>query len=524
MQSNTTQDRRKLVPATPSGVRGWWKTHGYILPSIIGVTLVFVWFVTFGTWRLFENEDDHCSFADRFFNAQAVSLLQGRLDVPKETIEYEAFLHNDKFYGYFGIATSLLRVPLFLLFPGTETRWNRPVAAVACIINLVCAYLILRVARKLFLTDREPSTSEKWLYTLFVIVVGLGSSNIYMGSRSFIYHEPIIWGGAFALLFYYFFLRYLITPTARLLLIACVCSILTMLTRAPQGGGTLVCLGLFAVIGILAGGNRPAGFSILDYFGTLRGPQTRFHACLASAAIAVAIGSYSLVNYAKYETVSGMPLHLYARYQWFNEQHVYDRVEGKVFHLSNARTLLYNYFWPDKIKFSRRFPYVYATQDAKIFPEAKMDLWGEFSSFPASKPALLFLSLFGVYAAFFTWSAGRKKKFRLPLLGAAVAGGLNFFLLALSERYLHDFYPFLILAGAAGLHQILALKSAFVRTGACIILVALSLYSIYVNTAFALVHQREISTIYGSPWAGLKEEEFKRWREAIDSWVWGRRE
>jgi hypothetical protein len=484
--------------------------------AIVAVTAVFVWFVTYGTWRLFQAEDENSSFADRFFPAQTSALLRGRLDVPKEAIEFEAFVHEGKYYGYFGVATSLLRLPLVLTFPGTEERWNRVLFTAACILNLVCAYLLLRVARRQFRFDREPGPAEQALYALFLVVVGLGSANIYLGSRSFLYHEPILWGATFALLFYSTFLRYLETRRTRTLAAAGLFSVFTFLTRAPQGAGTVLVLALFAA-GSLAGAIF-SGRSPARHIGDARRarPSGQGSALLAAGAALVAVAAYFAVNYAKFGMLSGMPMHLYARYQVFNEQETYERIQGKPFHLSNARTMLVNYFAPTKIRFDRHFPWAYVTDDASVFREARLDLWGEFSSLTASQPALLVLAGFGVYGVFFSASRGARR-FRLPLVGAAAAAALNFFFTALSERYLHDFFPLLVLAGAAGVHQMLKLPRAGFRA-VVLALVPLALYSVFVNTAFALVHQREIlpRAGYGNAWSEEKAQEFQRWRAAID--------
>jgi hypothetical protein len=493
---------------------------------IVAVTFVFGWFVTYGTGRLFEPDDERSSFADRFFAAQAESLLDGRVDVPREVIEFEAYLYNGKYHGYFGIGTSLLRIPLMLLFPGSQACWNRPLFVVACLVNLTCAYLLLLTARQLFLPGQKPTGKEKWLYALFVIVAGLGSTNIYLGSRSFLYHEPIIWGAAFALLSYYALLRYVMRPALGTLALACVFSLFAFLTRAPQGLGTTTALTLLAFTVLLDSRDsktprlpltRP--FHRRSRVSTFDG-KDRSHAFCALGFVVVSFAAFFLVNYAKFGTVSGMPLHLYVRYQFFNQQADYERIEGKAFHLSNAPTMLVNYFAPGKVEFRPQFPWVYATDQPTLLPGAKLDLCGEFASLTAGQPALLFLAVLGTYSVFFARPRNRGRKMRLPLIGAAAAGAVDLIYTVISERYTHDFYPFLILAGAAGVHQVLTLRRPGWRVGASVCFIVLSCFSVYANLAFALVHQREILVNYGfgNMWSDEKGEEFRRWRGAMDSW------
>src|ERR1041385_6475823 len=64
--------------------RSWkqrWRDHAYILPSIFLSLIVCAWFVTWEDWKFFEPED-FCGFYD----AQARSLIEGRLDVPPTAI------------------------------------------------------------------------------------------------------------------------------------------------------------------------------------------------------------------------------------------------------------------------------------------------------------------------------------------------------------------------------------------------------------------------------------------------------
>src|SRR5260370_40687535 len=90
----------------------WWRTHGYIFPSLLLSILVWSWFVTWGDWKFFEHED-FCGFYDGY----ARSILHGPLDVPRSAIGVEAFTFEGKAYGYFRVGPALLLVPLVLMFP-----------------------------------------------------------------------------------------------------------------------------------------------------------------------------------------------------------------------------------------------------------------------------------------------------------------------------------------------------------------------------------------------------------------------
>jgi hypothetical protein len=282
---------------------------------------------------------------------------------------------------------------------------------------------------------------------------------------------------------------------------------------------------LFATVTLITAGHthRRGILNLVDQFGTPKGARARIHAALALGGVLLAFGGYSLVNYAKLGTATGMPLDLYRRYEVFNEMETLRRIEGKPFHLINARMMLYNYFHPWKIRFRPTFPWAFVAEaedsEPARFPEAKLDLASEFSSFPASQPALLLLAVFGLMAASFIKPASPRVQLRLPLVGALAAGTLIFLFINIAQRYVHDFYPFLLIAAAAGLHWVQTIRARPVRCATYIILVPLAVYSMYVNTAFALVHQRETTHAYGNPWFEAKAEEFNRWRTRIDDWV-----
>ena len=191
----------------PAAARSWRHTcrdHAYILPSILLSLIVCAWFVTWGDWKFFEPED-FCGFYD----AQARSLIEGRLDVPPAAIGNEAFTFQGRTYGYFGIGPALLRIPLVLASAKMDGLWSRMMMMIACAINLICIYRIMRLIR-----GDEPVSrrSQRLLHSLFILCAGIGSSNIFMLGRSFTYHEAIMWAGAFALLFTWALIKYLARP------------------------------------------------------------------------------------------------------------------------------------------------------------------------------------------------------------------------------------------------------------------------------------------------------------------------
>src|SRR4051812_15729611 len=118
--------------------------HAYVLPVFAIVLTVFAWVLTYGDWRLFDAED-----YGQYYDALAGNLLHGRLDVPLDAIRGEAFIRDGRYYGYFGVAPALLRLPLRFLLPSLNGRWSRAFMLIACGLNVLFAYrtvLLLQAA------------------------------------------------------------------------------------------------------------------------------------------------------------------------------------------------------------------------------------------------------------------------------------------------------------------------------------------------------------------------------------------
>lgn len=482
--------------------------HLSILPAYVIVTIVFGWFVTYGTWTFVQPE----SFGT-FYDAQAKSLLEGRLDVAPVAISGEAFVRDGKYYGYFGIAPTLLRLPLNLLLPGMEGKWSRTFMTVACVLNLVYGYLLFGLIGRLL--GSPLSQVHLFVRSLFILLIGLGSTNIFLASRSFVYHEALMWGATFALIFYYYIVRYMERPKMLTLVAACAFSFLSLFSRPTAGAGTfLVCALLFlslVLFHVARTTDRALCKTIATKFSGFLGitdtPIPGNHAICLGAFLICALSLYSGINYAKFATLASRPLTLYAQ---TDPERLEEIGGGKTIYLNNVRANLLNYFGRNLL-LRNSFPWISMRGDAKVFQETRITRVEPFSSIPASMPALSVLSLAGLYALLVPPSP-QLKKLRLPVIGALSGGSSMLLHFAISERYLHDYYPFLVLAGAAGLHWILLLRRASSKLLLLLIVLPLTVLSILTNLAFALTYQREI--VFGVPAA--KRVEFRVLRSKID--------
>ncbi len=191
-QNSFVNERRQAARMADSPRWQGLRRHAFILPAFAMVMIVCAWFVTWGDWHLLDRE----RFSG-FHDAQARSLLHGRLDVPPDAIGFEAFNRDGKSYGYFGIGPALLRLPLVALFPSMDGRWSRLSILAATFLNLLCAY---RLVCGLEEAEQRQSPIHRFIVWLFILCAGLGSTTVFLASRAYAYHEAIAWGGAFALL------------------------------------------------------------------------------------------------------------------------------------------------------------------------------------------------------------------------------------------------------------------------------------------------------------------------------------
>jgi hypothetical protein len=198
------------------------------------------------------------------------------------------------------------------------------------------------------------------------------------------------------------------------------------------------------------------------------------------------------------------------------------RTEGKLMSVRYVRSWACSYLSPGRIEFHRSFPWVYATTSFYLFPEAekRYDLIEPYASLPATTPVLFGLALVGMIAARRRLAPGAGRAL-IPVTGALIGGATVLTADAMSERYLHDFYPLLIVAGAFGLHALRALPARRPRLRLpvhfliVVVGVPAAVFSLWANGAIALYYQRMY--VWGVPVE--RQEEFRWIRSAVDQYI-----
>jgi hypothetical protein len=470
----------------------WWRSHSYILPSFIVSLLVWCWFVTWGDWKLFQQED-FCGFYD----AYAGSILDGHVDVPRSAIGVEAFTFEGKAYGYFGIAPALLRIPLVLMFPKMAGLWSRLMILIAATITLICAYALLRMFRG---SARELTTGERVLHSIFMLSAAIGSTTVFLVGRAYTYHEALAWSAAFALLFAWAIARYLQRPRCKFLVAAAAFSFMSFHSRATIGTGALLAASIVAAILVIRAFWKPQFAGTIFAFGEVVRPGR--HALIAAAAVFLTLAVYFGVNYAKFRTFDALPLRYYDLYHEFP---VRMRITaGKQIHLQNVPTAVATYFGVHGFKIRGEFPWFCLEDEQTVIGWPRNDVIEPFSTVPVSMPALSVLAIVGT-ASLVSAPSNTLRRARLQAAALFAGGAIVLATVGITERYLHDFYPALVICAAAGVgrlgsSQYLRMVNPFVAVLASV--------SIALNCSFSLINQRE--GVGAPPNKALQYEELQR--------------
>ncbi len=433
-----------LVPRSPSLLLSALRPHRAFLLTAALCTLAFAAMITNGTFQLLFRE----SFCN-FYDFQALSFLQGRLDVPEESLQGESFVYHGKIYGYFGVTPALLRLP-FVIFGVAFGELSRAAMLAFYAATLLGAYLLLLDATRLLRPDRPRPAA--WQTVLFTLHLGLGSTVFFLGSRAYIYHEAILCGLMFAVFSCLFSLRYLAAPSTRAWLPALVLGVLSVHARPPTGLFALTVLGCVAATHLLRASPIRRSTPVPD---TSRASEksaqisgSLLRPLLIGVLSVLGVLSFNALSYAQFRTFEGCPLRLNVQYSPARLA----KIDGQQFHLGNLPYGLNTYVLRPNFETSPHFPWLYLGPDlpTEAFPSAKIDLPDRTAALPYGMTGL-----FALATAACAWACKKNPAARAPvftLWAAAVPLSLAMFAaIATSERYTGDWVPWLIATAAFGL-------------------------------------------------------------------------
>jgi hypothetical protein len=460
------------TPALADRIRWDWIAAGIAM-------LLLAWMLTDGEWNFFPPG----GFLETFYDAQAVSLLHGRIDVTPESIGTESFERNGKAYGYFGPTPALMRLPLELVMPGMYGRWNclSMLAASALVIGMLM--LLMRTLELRFPPSSGPRTRRLFTAAL-LLAAAIGSTNFFVSAQRKVYQEAILWGSALAFAQAVLLVRYLTEPRSKWLTFSCMAAFLAFFARVSSGGGSLFSL-LLVDVALLIPVARVRAF-FLDSAVPRRAAVT------ISATLAVSAVVWAGLNYWKFGTpFTSLPM---ATNKQFDQQRA-QRIKGDLASLYNLPITIPAYLSPSNVDFSHGFPWVLAVEGdpsvAARNPKAHFDEFENFVSLPAAMPELFLAAIAGTLLCLLRRQELRD--FRAPLAGTLAGCGLIFVWGVVTLRYLHDLLPWLLLGTAIAAAWVLSFPIAWQRRALAGAFAASMLYAMWANFALGLLEQRYLA-------------------------------
>lgn len=454
-----------------------------VLLSFSLCIFVAFWFITYFSSNLIVEENFGC-----YFDVLGKSLMSGKLDVPAESIGAEAFVSNGKYYGYFGIFPAVIRIVLNWIFPSMFCKWSRLIMLVFYSLSLIISYMF-------YLKFKSKAKNNIFGDCVYILLIGLGSTLLFLSSKSFIYHESIIVAGCLSLWSYYFFSSFVDGGKEKYFLLSAFLAFFAIQARVNVGLGNMFLLGLYAFISITTLSNLPVWpRNIIEY---LLPNDSKISRLRMNILVIVVLGLVTIVtlcgiNYIKFGNYfSFTPLDKHAQYidQPYRMEKMKKYYNGSLLSLSNIVHNGRYYFGVGGFEFLPTFPYVFSQGYRSFIPQLNsVDLIEYNVSLMYNNP-LIYLSM--IIGCIFIFTKKKYIRVRLSLLGSLVTIFLTLATIAVSQRYIHDFFPPIVITSSIGFIYIYeyVIKRRFLKFVMLIVVIV----ALYVNFAITLNYQRKFS-------------------------------
>ncbi len=427
-----------------------------------------------------------------FYDLQGRAMLHGHLWVPTDSLGVEGFVRNGHTYTYFGIFPSLIRLPVLALTSRYDGRLTAPYMLLGWLVaGVFCALLLWRVRMVL----RGPvalGRMEASSYGLLMATMMGGSVFVFLASNAWVYDEDLVWSVALTVGSMFALLGVMERPS-RGRIWACGGLVLAAsLNRLPTGYACIA--GALLVTGWLALGRG--------------GDENRRWVLPMALAAIVPLIALTVVNLLKFGVPFGVPLNE----QIFTHVNAHRRAAlagsgGKGYGLQFLPSTALAYLWPGGIRLTSVFPFITLPAEPARAVGVVLDSANRTASLTASMPLLFLLTCWGGFASFRRRTLGRGSMTRLIILAAALACGPVMIFDYISDRYLADFLPLLIVASAVGLVDLWGRTLDWRRSRRRLLMgttAVLTVASVVANLAIATTPQ--------SDWATPRAIAYVRWQ------------
>ncbi|WP_157557549.1 hypothetical protein [Intrasporangium oryzae] len=416
-------------------------------------------------------------YASNFFDIQAQSFLEGRIDVPAGSLGIEGFIVDGKTYMYFPPFPALLRVPIMLVTRAFDGQLTLASMALAWLVFATMTSLLLWQVRRCISWDLPVSRLEAAAAAVFIAAATGGSVVTFDASLPWVYHEVYLWAVGLVIGTIYWLIRTILEPTRTNAIWLGGFALASALTRTT--GGWAVCL---VIVGV-------AGWFLTGRAGAERRARWRLLLVAGGTPLLTAI----VYNAVKFNHPFLFPL----QNQVWTQVNAHRREAlgangGSITGPQFLLTSLVNYFRPDGIRFVGYFPWItLPAEPARAYGGAFLDQYYRTGSITAFMPLLFLLSVAAVPVLLRRTSRVERQALRPAVLaGVLVSGGVMAYGYV-AYRYTSEFVPALVVAGSVGLWASCAVVERWRRPARDLVLglgAALALFGVAANllTAHAM--------------------------------------
>jgi hypothetical protein len=380
---------------------------------VLGVVL---WIFTMtGGQQIFVNE-----VLSEAYDSHAEHLLGGDPGVDYDAIRHEAMIVNGKARMYFGPFPAFVRIPLNFVYPSGRGQWSRITGFCAGMIVLAAFAGLIRIALC------SSQLSSRWKIVLgnaCLIGFAFGSPLLLLLGNLSIYDEAIIWALAWSLSALYFALR----------------------SRTSEGTVLTLCLLAFSLCAGAALLSRVTfGAPLLLIAPVLALQSIRQHRIRNLAALFLPLGAallfYVLLSYAKFGNFQGASFDHYINpaQREFTQKHGFFRLERVPYSFADYFILRYP-------EFRREAPYLKGYRQSYNHPTLyAMPFTETYSSLLWCSSWIVLGAVIGVALLLRPGGSDWGDRAIAAIFFVEIIGIMS--VPAVIQRYMTEFYPFLVFA------------------------------------------------------------------------------
>jgi hypothetical protein len=417
-----------------------------LLPLALILAAVFWLITTTGGRLIFVND-----MLGEAYDSQAEHFMYGDPGVSGDAIRHEVLIVNGKSRMYFGPFPAFLRIPLNYFYPPGKGHWSRVTGFCAGIIALAA---FTGLVRRALHSSRLSTAWRNVIGNACLVGFAFGSPMLLLLADVSIYHEAILWGLAWSIAALYFAERSRRREGAALtrsLLAFSFCVGFALLSRVTFGVPLLL-FAPFLGLGLLRRRNRIRNLAAL--FLPL-GAAVIFHLSL---------------NYAKFGDFVGAGI----QYHTNPVQREFARTHG-LFRLERVPYSFADYLWLRRPIRQPLSPYLKTTWQSYNHPKLYVMPFTEtYSSLAWCSSWILFGAVIGM--GFLLWPRSSDWLDRAIALALFAQVILISSFMGLAQRYLAEFFPFLIFS------FILFLRGGWAVVRLRYLIIGLVLASIVINS------------------------------------------